>query len=81
LADATEHLAKRKLSDDVFERLKRLIVESAMWPGSRMPSEPELMARFAHGRPATREASQWLAFMGFVERSRALYMLDKEQGR
>ena len=65
--NATEHIAKRKLSDEVFERLKRLIVEGDMKPGDLMPSERELMVRFGVGRPAIREAMQQLESMGLVE--------------
>ena len=65
--DTTEHIAKRKLSDEVFERLKRMLVEGEKTPGSLMPSERELMARFGVGRPAIREAMQHLEFMGLVE--------------
>jgi DNA-binding FadR family transcriptional regulator len=65
--DGSEHIAKRKLSDEVFERLKRLIVQGEKTPGSLMPSERELMARFGVGRPVIREAMQQLASMGLVE--------------
>lgn len=65
--EATEHIAKRKLSDEVFDRLKRLIVQGEKVPGSLMPSERELMARFGVGRPAIREAMQQLESMGLVE--------------
>jgi GntR family transcriptional regulator, sialic acid-inducible nan operon repressor len=75
--DGTEVIAKRKLSEEVFERLKRLIVEGQKKPGHFMPSERELMARFGVGRPAIREAMQQLAAMGLVainhgERARVL---------
>jgi GntR family transcriptional regulator, sialic acid-inducible nan operon repressor len=65
--DTTEHIAKRRLSDEVFERLKHMIVEGERQPGSFMPSERELMVRFGVGRPAVREAMQQLASMGLVE--------------
>lgn len=65
--NATEHIAKRKLSDEVFDRLKRLIVDGEKKPGSLMPSEREMMERFGVGRPAIREAMQQLASMGLVE--------------
>ena len=63
----SERISKRKLSDEVFERLKHLIVSGERGPGSLMPSERELMARFEVGRPAIREAMQQLEGMGLVE--------------
>jgi len=62
-----EHIAKRKLSNEVFDRLKRMIVDEGMEPGSSLPSERELMLRFGVGRPAIREAMQALSSMGLVE--------------
>ena len=62
-----EQIAKRKLSDEVFDRLKRMIVDEGMAPGSNLPSERELMLRFGVGRPAIREAMQALSNMGLVE--------------
>jgi len=62
-----EHIAKRKLSDEVFDRLKRMILDEAMQPGTNMPSERELMLRFGVGRPAIREAMQALSNMGLVQ--------------
>jgi DNA-binding FadR family transcriptional regulator len=63
----SERISKRKLSDEVFERLKHLIVSGEKIPGNMMPSERELMARFEVGRPAIREALQQLEGMGLVE--------------
>ena len=73
----SERISKRKLSDEVFERLKHLIVSGEHGLGSLMPSERELMARFEVGRPAIREAMQQLEGMGLVainhgERARVL---------
>lgn len=65
--DVSEPISRRKLSDEVFDRLKRLIVEGEKKPGALMPSERELMLRFGVGRPAIREAMQQLAAMGLVE--------------
>lgn len=62
----TERIIRRKLSDEVLERLLRLISEGNLRPGDAMPSERELMERFGVGRPAIREAMQSLANMGLV---------------
>jgi DNA-binding FadR family transcriptional regulator len=62
----TERIIRRKLSDEVLERLLRLISEGNLMPGDAMPSERELMERFGVGRPAIREAMQSLANMGLV---------------
>ncbi|MEM5492857.1 transcriptional regulator NanR [Hoeflea sp. AS16] len=59
-------IIRRKLSDEVLERLKHLITEGELQPGDDMPSERELMARFKVGRPAIREAMQALSSMGLV---------------
>ena len=52
----TERIIRRKLSDEVQERLLRLISGGDLKPGDAMPSERELMERFGVGRPAIREA-------------------------
>ena len=62
----TERIIRRKLSDEVLERLLRLIADGNLKPGDAMPSERELMERFGVGRPAIREAMQSLANMGLV---------------
>lgn len=62
----TERIIRRKLSDEVLERLLRLVSEGNLKPGDAMPSERELMERFGVGRPAIREAMQSLASMGLV---------------
>jgi GntR family transcriptional regulator, sialic acid-inducible nan operon repressor len=62
----TEPIARRKLSDEVFARLKLLITSGELRPGDVMPSERELMERFGVGRPAVREAMQALAGMGLA---------------
>jgi DNA-binding FadR family transcriptional regulator len=64
--DHSEPIVRRKLSDEVFARLKRLITSGDLKPGDDMPSERELMERFGVGRPAIREAMQALANMGLV---------------
>jgi GntR family transcriptional regulator, sialic acid-inducible nan operon repressor len=63
----TDRIVKRKLSDEVFDRLKQIIIAGNMQPGDDLPSERELMDRFGVGRPAIREAMQALSGMGLVE--------------
>ena len=61
-----EQIVRRKLSDEVFDRLERMITSGELKPGDEMPSERVLMERFGVGRPAIREAMQSLAAMGLV---------------
>lgn len=65
--DRAEPIIRRKLADEVFDRLKRLIEDGELKPGDEMPSERTLMERFGVGRPAIREAMQALANNGLVE--------------
>ena len=50
-----QRITRRKLSDEVFDRLLQSIEEGLLPPGSQLPSERELMAQYAVGRPAVRE--------------------------
>ena len=63
----TERIVRKKLSDEVFSRLKQLIENGELKAGDDMPSERELMERFGVGRPAIREAMQALSGKGLVE--------------
>ena len=70
-----EKIVRRKLSDQVLERLQELILSGELGSGEALPSEHALMDRFGVGRPAVREALQSLQTMGLVtishgERSR-----------
>ena len=63
---ATEPIQRRKLSDEVFDRLKRMITSGDVGPRDLMPSERQLMERFGVGRPAIREAMQALSNLGLL---------------
>ena len=60
-------IQRRKLSDDVFDRLLELIRDGTLRPGDHLPSERSLMERLGVGRPAVREALQALDRMGLIE--------------
>jgi DNA-binding FadR family transcriptional regulator len=72
-----EPIKKRKLSDEVLERLLLFFESGEIRPHDEMPSERELMERFQVGRPAVREALQSLERLGLIairhgERAKAL---------
>lgn len=74
-AGGSDRIVRRKLSDQVFERLRELMASGELPPGAPMPSERDLMERFGVGRPAVREALQHMHTMGLItishgERSR-----------
>ena len=62
----SDPIVRRKLSDEVFDRLKALITSGELQPGDAMPSERDLMERLGVGRPAVREAMQQLSNMGLL---------------
>lgn len=66
MAKPIEPIVRRKLSTEVYDRLKAMITTGELKPGDQMPSERELMERFGVGRPAIREAMQALNGMGLL---------------
>ncbi|MDR3494008.1 MAG: transcriptional regulator NanR [Ancalomicrobiaceae bacterium] len=75
-------IVRRKLSDEVTDRLKVLITSGQLQPGETLPSERELMQRYHVGRPAVREALQTLNSLGLIvtmrgERSRVCQVTAK----
>jgi DNA-binding FadR family transcriptional regulator len=62
-----EPIRRRKLSDEVRDRLLELLRGEGMKPGDMLPSERELMTRYGVGRPAVREAMQSLQGMGLID--------------
>lgn len=61
-----EPLKRRKLYQEILDRLIAAISSAEYPPGSQLPSERELMSRFEVGRPAIREAMLTLQQMGLV---------------
>jgi len=66
MLSSREPIVRRKLSDEVFERLKIMITSGELSPGDSMPAERELRERFGVGRPAIREAMQALSNVGLI---------------
>jgi len=62
----TGKIVKRKLSNEVFDRLYELIRSGDYAPGETLPSERELMESLGVGRPAIREAMQSLERQGLI---------------
>lgn len=63
----TEQIHRRKLYQEVLDRLQQRIHSGDLAPGDHLPSERELMDLYGVGRPAVREALQELARSGIVE--------------
>ncbi|WP_139315129.1 transcriptional regulator NanR [Mongoliimonas terrestris] len=62
-----EPIRKRKLYQDVLDRLILAISTKEFPPGSKLPSERELMMLIGVGRPAIREAMLSLQQMGLIK--------------
>jgi DNA-binding FadR family transcriptional regulator len=64
---STEPIPRRKLYQEVYDRLHERISSGEIPPGAHLPSERELMEAYEVGRPAVREALQALERSGIVE--------------
>jgi len=60
-------IQKRKISQEVLDRLMRRIESGEIRPGDQLPPERELMELYGVGRPAIREALQAMERSGIVE--------------
>jgi GntR family transcriptional regulator, sialic acid-inducible nan operon repressor len=63
---AAEPIQRRKLYQEVMDRLLGMIRDEAFVVGDQLPSERELMERYGVGRPAVREALQNMAQLGLI---------------
>jgi GntR family transcriptional regulator, sialic acid-inducible nan operon repressor len=66
-AFSAEPIQRRRLYEDVMQRIMTAIKEGSMRAGDTLPSERELMNYYNVGRPAIREALQNMARIGLVE--------------
>ena len=64
---STGPIQKRKLYQDVMDRLMQRIQSGEIQPGDQLPPERELMDQFGVGRPAVREALQSMERSGILE--------------
>ena len=60
-------IQRRKIYQEVFDRLMERIRNGSIPPNAQLPSERELMEEYGVGRPAVREALQALERSGIVE--------------
>ncbi|MFO1330714.1 MAG: transcriptional regulator NanR [Rubrivivax sp.] len=60
-------IQRRKLYQEVEQRLLERIRSGELGPGTQLPSERDLMEHYGVGRPAVREALQSLERSGIVE--------------
>lgn len=62
-----QRVSRSKLAERVAQQVLREIREKQLPPGTRMPSERELMASLGVGRSTIREAVNGLAMLGVLE--------------
>lgn len=62
-----QRVPRRALVDDVIHQIQALIAREQLSPGTRLPTEPELMARLGVGRSTLREAVRVLAHDGVLD--------------
>ena len=63
-------IRKKKVSEEVFEQIKQMIVSGQWTPGERLPSEKDLMELFNVSRIPIRESLKQLVALGLVETRR-----------
>lgn len=59
-------IRRRKIYQEVADRIERMMLSGELKPGDAMPSERELMESFQVGRPSVREALFALQKMGLI---------------
>jgi len=70
-----------RVSDEVAEQIRRLIVGEQLAEGARLPAERELADRFGVSRPMVSQALRMLSLMGLVEirRGSGAFVLRRPQ--
>ncbi|MBW2308368.1 MAG: FadR family transcriptional regulator [Deltaproteobacteria bacterium] len=60
-------IKNKKISEDIIDQIKTLILSKKLKPGDKLPSERELTVMFSVGRPTIREALRSLEMMDLIE--------------
>ncbi|MFI5082647.1 MAG: FadR/GntR family transcriptional regulator, partial [Streptosporangiales bacterium] len=70
-----------RVSDEVAEQIRRLIVSEQLAEGARLPAERELAGRFEVSRPMVSQALRMLSLMGLIEirRGSGAFVLRRPQ--
>jgi len=78
---ADQRVKPIRISDDVSEQIRDLIVTEQLDQGARLPSERELAERFGASRPTVSQALRRLSLLGMVEirRGSGAYVLRQPQ--
>jgi GntR family transcriptional repressor for pyruvate dehydrogenase complex len=81
VADLFHPVAVTRVSDEVAEQIRRLIVTEQLAEGARLPAERDLADRFGVSRPMVSQALRMLALMGLVDirRGSGAYVLRRPQ--
>jgi GntR family transcriptional repressor for pyruvate dehydrogenase complex len=74
-------LTTSRLSDDLADQIRRLIISENISEGARLPSERDLAERFGASRPTVSQALRALSLMGLVEirRGSGAYVLRRPE--
>jgi len=74
-------LTSTRLSDELADQIRRLIISEDVTEGSRLPSERDLAERFGASRPTVSQALRALALMVLVEirRGSGAYVLRRPE--
>lgn len=62
-----EPIRPKKISEEIVEQIKKLIVKGELRPGDRVPSERDLASMLGVSRPSVREAIMVLEATGFLD--------------
>ncbi len=81
MADLFHPVPVTRVSDEVAEQIRRLIVTEQLAEGARLPAERDLAERFGVSRPMVSQALRMLALMGLVDirRGSGVYVLRRPQ--